>query len=191
MMTETPKTLSDGVPPAQIAAAQMEPDPLQMEGLTVKEAAAELGISEKTVRHRIKLHQLTARKIETPQGYQWRIYPDGVPSEEDMEPDPLPVERDLEEDLEPDPIQVEPPAVLEVLRMLDARQTMIDQLQVELREASTVAAHWQARAVTAEEQARKAERTVALLMAPKDEPAPEPPAEVEPKVSWWRRLISG
>jgi hypothetical protein len=186
MMTETPKTLSDGVPPAQIAAVQLEPDPLHVEGLTVKEAAAELGISEKTVRHRIKLHQLTARKIETPQGYQWRIYPDGVPSEEDMESDPLPVERDLEEDLEPDPLQVEPPAVLEVLRMLAARQTMIDQLQVELREASTVAAHWQARAVTAEEQARRAEEQVKLLMPPTDEPAP--PAEPERR-PWWKRLL--
>jgi hypothetical protein len=34
---------------------------------------------------------------------------------------------------------------------------------------------------------QEAERTVALLMAPKDEPAPEPPAQPE-RVSWWKRL---
>ena len=175
-MTDEPSSISSATP------FQVEPDPLQVEGLTVKEAALELGISEKTVRHRIKLHQLAARKIETPQGYQWRIYPDGVPSEEDMEPDPLPVERDLEEDVEPDPLQVEPPAVLEVLRMLDARQTMLDQLQAELREASNAAAHWQARAVTAEQTVQR------LLPAPKDDPAPEPPAEPERR-PWWRRLL--
>jgi hypothetical protein len=33
------------------------------------------------------------------------------------------------------------------------------------------------------------ERQIALLMAPKDEPAPEPPAQLEPKVSWWRKLL--
>jgi hypothetical protein len=31
-----------------------------------------------------------------------------------------------------------------------------------------------------------------LLMAPKDEPVePEPPAEPEPRRSWWRRLWDG
>ena len=35
---------------------------------------------------------------------------------------------------------------------------------------------------------QEAERTVALLMAPKDEPAPEPAAEPE-RVSWWKRLF--
>jgi len=33
------------------------------------------------------------------------------------------------------------------------------------------------------------ERQIALLMAPKDEPAPESPAQPEPKVSWWRKLL--
>jgi hypothetical protein len=35
-----------------------------------------------------------------------------------------------------------------------------------------------------------AERTVALLMAPNDEPAPEPPAQPEPIKPWWKRLFS-
>ncbi len=170
----------------------MEPDPVQVVGLTIKEAAAELGISEKTVRHRIKLNHLAALKVETPQGYQWRVYPDGLPLGRQVEPDPLPAERETEEDLEPDPVQLETPALLEVLHMLDARQAMIDRLQQEalekadkIAELTGAAAHWQTRAIVAEEQARRAEEQVRLLMAPKDEP--EPPAE--PKVSWWRRLF--
>jgi hypothetical protein len=33
------------------------------------------------------------------------------------------------------------------------------------------------------------DRQIALLMAPKDEPAEVTPAEPEPKRSWWRRLL--
>lgn len=178
---------------------QVEPDPLQVVGLTIKEAAAELAISEKTVRHRIKLNQLPAVKIETPQGYQWRVYPDGLPSDLQVEPDPLPSEReleeDLEEDLEPDPLQVETPVLIETLRMLDERQSVIDRLQQEaleradkIAELTGAAAHWQTRAILAEEQARKAEDQVKLLMAPKDEPTEEEPPAEQPRRSWWQRL---
>jgi excisionase family DNA binding protein len=184
------------------SARQLEPDPLQVVGLTIKEAAAELGISEKTVRHRIKLNQLPALKVDTPQGYQWRVYPDGLPPGLQLEPDPLPsegdLEEDLEEDVEPDPLQVEIPALLETLRMLEARQAVIDRLHQEasekadkIAELTGAAAHWQTRAIVAEEQARRAEDQVKLLMAPKDEPAEETPAKPEPKRSWWQRLIGG
>ena len=164
---------------------QVEPDPVQVVGLTIKEAAAELGISEKTVRHRIKLNQLPALKIETPQGYQWRVYPDGLPPGVQVEPDPLPPEREVEEELVPAPVQMETPALLEVLHMLDTRQAMIDHLQQEalekaekIAELTGTAAHWQARAVVAEEQARRAEEQVQrLLMAPKEEPTDVTPQE--------------
>ncbi len=180
---------------------QMEPDPFHVVGLTIKEAAAELGISEKTVRHRIKLNQLAALKVETPQGYQWRVYPDGLPSERQVEPHPLPTKQEVEEDLVPDPVQLEAPALLEVLHMLNTRQAMIDQLQQEalekaekIAELTGAAAHWQTRAIVAEEQARRAEEQVRLLMAPKDEPSNVTPAEPEPsaepvRVSWWKRLL--
>ncbi len=36
---------------------------------------------------------------------------------------------------------------------------------------------------------QEAERTVALLMAPKDGPAPEPPAEPERR-PWWKRIFT-
>jgi hypothetical protein len=36
---------------------------------------------------------------------------------------------------------------------------------------------------------QETERTVALLMVPKDDPAPEPPAEPERR-PWWKRLLN-
>ena len=52
-----------------------------------------------------------------------------------------------------------------------------------IAELTGTAAHWQARAVAAEQTVQR------LLMAPKDEPAPEPPAVSEPGKPWWRRLF--
>ncbi len=45
--------------------------------LSVQEAAAILGCSEKTVRRRIKAHQLLAHRLPTSQGYEWRVHLDG------------------------------------------------------------------------------------------------------------------
>lgn len=54
------------------------------ESVTIKEAAARLGISADTVRRRLKRGELTGEKEETPQGYVWRIQ---LP-EEESEPAP-------------------------------------------------------------------------------------------------------
>jgi hypothetical protein len=70
-------------------------------------------------------------------------------------------------------------AVLKALEMLDEERRKVDELQEQLREASTAAAHWQARAVTAEQTVQR------LLPAPKDEPEPAEPE----RVSWWKRWI--
>jgi hypothetical protein len=81
------------------------------------------------------------------------------------------------------------PELLKALEIIAEDRQKLDQLQAELREASNIAAHWQARAILAEEQARRAEDQVKLLMAPKDESAEEQPADPEPKRSWWKRLL--
>lgn len=49
--------------------------------LSVQEAAAVLGCSEKTVRRRIKAHQLLAHRLPTSQGYEWRVHLDGDPGQ--------------------------------------------------------------------------------------------------------------
>ncbi len=45
----------------------------QAEGLTIKQAAAQLGISADSVRRRIKSGALEAFRVPTAQGYEWRI----------------------------------------------------------------------------------------------------------------------
>ncbi len=45
----------------------------QTEGLTIKQAAAQLGISADSVRRRIKSGALEAFRVPTAQGYEWRI----------------------------------------------------------------------------------------------------------------------
>jgi len=46
---------------------------LAVERVSVHEAAARLGVSEVTIRRRLRKGDLTAEKEVTPQGYQWRI----------------------------------------------------------------------------------------------------------------------
>ena len=47
-------------------------------GCSVKEAAARLGLSEKTVRRRIKAGELAASRHATAQGYEWRVHLSGT-----------------------------------------------------------------------------------------------------------------
>ncbi len=50
-----------------------------MEGISVQEAAEHLDLNEKTVRRRIHLGQIPAIKVPRPQGFEWRVYLDGIP----------------------------------------------------------------------------------------------------------------
>ncbi len=47
-------------------------------GLTVRQAAVASGVSERTIRRRIKEGSLVAEKVPTAQGYEWRVQLDGV-----------------------------------------------------------------------------------------------------------------
>lgn len=47
-------------------------------GLTVQQAAVAYGVSERTVRRRIKEGTLAAEKVPTAQGYEWRVQLDGA-----------------------------------------------------------------------------------------------------------------
>src|SRR4051794_12069865 len=48
-----------------------------VDGLTLQEAAAILGVSLGKVRRQISAGQIQAERIERPQGYVWRVYLDG------------------------------------------------------------------------------------------------------------------
>ncbi len=47
-------------------------------GLSLPEAAERLGVSERTLRRRIKEGSIAAYKLETPQGHVWRVQLDGM-----------------------------------------------------------------------------------------------------------------
>ena len=140
---------------------------IKEDGLTIVEAATYLEISERTVRSRIKAGKLAAIQIERPQGYEWRVYPNGLPPSTNVDPPAI----------QPS-IHLDPPVsnveASELARLLERAHAENQQLagQVGFLQAKL----------------QDAERTVALLMAPTDEPAPEPPAQPE-RVSWWRRLF--
>ena len=88
-----------------------------MEGLSVKEAALHLGIDEKTVRNRIKAGVIPALKVSRPQGYTWRIFPDGLPAHVDPPPDPGGTQVD------PPPTHVDPAPLVQLVEKLHAENT--------------------------------------------------------------------
>ncbi len=159
------------------------------QSLSIADAAKHLDLSPATIRRRIKDRKLAAFQRPTERGFEWRVLPD-QPVENldhivdqpvhivaqavsiDVQNDDQPLENDDHNDDQ---------AVLKALEMLDEERRKVDQLQEQLREASTIAAHWQARAVAAEQTVQR------LLPAPKDEP--EMPAVPEPVKPWWRRLF--
>jgi hypothetical protein len=50
---------------------------------TIPEAARRLGVSEHTVRRRVRSGELTGRQVATPQGFTWVVdIPDGLPEPE-------------------------------------------------------------------------------------------------------------
>ena len=51
-----------------------------MDGMSIQEAAEQLGLHPKTVRQHIKDGRLPARKIQGSRGPEWRVYPDGIPT---------------------------------------------------------------------------------------------------------------
>ena len=162
-------------------------------GLSLTDAAAQLGISERTVLRRIKDGMIDGRKIGEGRGGVWRIYlsvSDSQPAPVSDSPTNAPGTLSDSPTDEPGNVsasvsdsQTQPAP--EMIKALD----MIEALHQQNNELTAAATHWQARATEAERRAQYAEEQVKLLMAPTDEPAPEPPAQPEPKVSWWRKLL--
>jgi excisionase family DNA binding protein len=143
--------------------------------MSLQEAAEHLGIHPKTVRQRIKDGKLPARKFQGPRGPEWRVYPNGIPSTDPtLTVDSPSVDGPWTEPVptvDSPSVQGEAAIVLEALRLVDSLRRENEQLAGQLGFTQA--------------KLQEAERTVALLMAPKDEP--EPPAEPERR-PWWKRL---
>jgi excisionase family DNA binding protein len=175
--------------------------------ISVPEAAERLGVSERTIRRRIKQGAICATSVETAQGHIWRIdpaslarHPADATRHEDNAARQSTEETRQNEDagrqsaVMPAGTPGTPPGTVPevVLVLLDElRQEYRDRItELEDKNERNIAAatHWQARATEAERRAQYAEEQVKLLMAPKDDPAPEPPAEAERR-PWWKWWI--
>ena len=137
--------------------------------LTLEQAAAYFRVSERTLRRRIKSGTVTAYKVPTAQGYEWRVVagqPDGTP----VQVDTPSIRQDVRVD--------STPASPELLKALD----LVDRLQQDNQQLAGQVGFLQAKLQSAEEQIR-------LLSAPQDEP--EPAAEPGPvqRAPWWKRLL--
>ncbi len=145
--------------------------------LSVQEAAAHYGVTEKTIRRRIKAGSLRAIKHGIAEGSEWRVYPEGsLDSDQGTQTthEGTHTEQEPYTPLSPQPKP--PQQSAELLRALE----VVERLTQRNEQLAGQLGFTQAKL-------QEAERTVALLMAPKDEP--EQPAQPEPRRPWWRRLF--
>ena len=137
------------------------------DSLSVTEAAARLGVSERTVWRRIKQGKLKTHK--TTDGV--RVSLSDIPS---TVSDSVPVSDSKATDNTTDTVSDVPGEVIELVRLVDRLQQSNQQLAGQV-------GYLQRQVIEQQETIQR------LLPAPKDEP--EPPAASEPKRVWWRRLL--
>jgi len=147
-------------------------------GMTPAQAAAYLGISERTVQRRLKQGILQGYKVDTGRGEVWRVVLDDMAATPTVPRDVM-VATAARADVTPTGVAEFAHAVIDELR-----QEYRDELEHLRRENQQLAGQLG----FTQAKLQEAERTVALLMAPKDDPAPEPAAETERR-PWWRRWI--
>ena len=153
--------------------------------LSIEEAAEHLGVSPATIRRRIKTGELGAYKRTTTYGFEWRILLEEDPAALSSSPDHQ----------GPSVVQTPEQLVESADHLLVAeRMKLLELLEAERRErAALVQRNEQLAGQLGFLQARvqEQERQIALLMAPKDEVAPQEPAlvpqDAPAKLPWWRR----
>jgi len=152
-----------------------------MEGISVQEAAEDLGLNEKTVRRRIHLGQIPAIKVPRPQGFEWRVYLDGIPQpilEAATHPIHLnTIPQALKTQMDTPPVQVDthldtPPIQMDSNELL----RLVEKLHDENSQLAGQVGFLQAKLQDAQHQ-------IKLLEGPK-EPEPE-----RSKTPWWKRLF--
>ena len=167
--------------------------------LSIREAAELLGKDASTIRRRIQRGHIAAYQRETEHGYEWRILAESlgaaplgvhplrgasIPGIQEMHNAP-PLGTPAQENTRPTaPELMKALEIIEDIRSENREE--LEQLRQKNEELVGTAAHWQARAIIAEEQARQAQEQVKLLMAPKDEPITDEP---QPR-RWWQRIFS-
>src|SRR3712207_5173476 len=150
-----------GDPPTQLIAVQLDT-------LSVQEAAEVLGVTPKTIRRRIKQGTLQGFKHPTSQGYEWRVRLDGQVDTHTAElgrhvdiPAPsMGGQVDTQGTAE---VAIKALAVLEQIQQ--EHRAEVEQLRQENQQLAGQVAFLQARV-------QEKERQIARLLAPQDEPPP-------------------
>jgi hypothetical protein len=149
------------------------------EWLGLKDAAAQLGLSDKTVRKRAKSGVYPCRTVTTPFGDRYEVLVDGATT-----PSPT------------SPTVTTPPATspdaAALVALADELRADLMATQAELVQKAEAAAMWQARAEMLVGELADARGTILALQAPQDPPATAAHAEEAPDAPQpgrWRRVL--
>jgi hypothetical protein len=170
-------------------------DSLSDSGLSLTDAAARLGLSERTVLRRIQAGEVKGRKIGEGHGGVWRVYLDQASDSAPPASDSRPQASDNVSDSLPATaltgrVEVIQPDT-ERERLIGIMERMQDEHAHAIEQARQEAQHWRALALEAQAEVKR------LLSAPKDdapsaaEPTPPEPAPAQPKrAPWWRQIFN-
>ena len=158
--------------------------------VSLDEAAQQLGISDRTVRRRIKEGTLAAYKLETPRGQVWRIYLPGTPADQGMPPrrhgdqdgGDLPAPAAVVDTTSVSDANTSP----ELLKALDLIERLQHQHAEALEQAHRENSQLAGQVGFLQAKLQDAEEQIRLLMAPKE----APPIESEQRRPWWRRVFN-
>lgn len=123
-------------------------------GLTIAEAAAQLGVSVDTIRRRVKRGELQAEQVQTERGPLWRVMLDGPPGVHSAPSTTVPSTPGMPSNPAVHAMQPERPELLKSLEMLERAQSDV----VAKAEA---AAMWQTRAELLALQVQQRDRELA------------------------------
>jgi excisionase family DNA binding protein len=166
-------------------------------GVSVAEAAQALGVGEKTIRRRIQRGELSAVRVERPQGHEWRVMLDPVTTRTNGHANGIVQHGDQVVDRVD---QHRTGTVDQVTAALRLAETLADQLAHE-REQATAQLAERDRRITDLEQERfqlagqlgfyqaqleSAREQIKLLEAPKTSSGPEVPSSPASRRAWWQ-----
>ncbi len=133
-------------------------------GITVQEAAQAYGVSEKTIRRRIKEGKLSAYQVPTAQGHEWRIT-SAAPEEQKtvIDADGQELAQDGPKELaRPD----SEPAIMRALHLIQEQQEQIADLHRRNEELLAEAAYQRGRSEAYEREIAEARQQLKALASP-------------------------
>jgi excisionase family DNA binding protein len=165
---------------------------VQMDALSVQEAAMVLGVTPKTIRRRIKQGTLQAVKQSTSQGYEWRVLVN-MDGQVDTHTMALPVQEQAHAPATGGQVNTHQDAsdvALKALSVLEQvqrdHQVEVEQLRRDNQQLAGQVGFLQAKLQDAQER-------ITMLEAPKDEAPqaqPEPTPAAPRKRPWWQLLFN-